>query len=235
MVDVNRGLRNQIPNDWAFDPALGPFVRQIIEQVENLRDRTGGDTDYIVQLYTDAMVALAQLATAADKGIYSDAAGSFAEFDLPSYFRSFSAAATAEAGAHAYLNLEIGTDVQAYSSVLNAAAQGTYIPTLTDVTNIDATGAYTLQYVRLGNVVTVSGRVDANPTAGSGTTTNFRMSLPIASNFSNTTQLGGTACSQGGETIAISSDSTNDEADFTWSTNNTATTGYWFTFAYQVI
>ncbi len=47
MVRVNRTPLNTIPQQWAFDPEVGPFVRELLELIRQLRDRTGGDTDIV--------------------------------------------------------------------------------------------------------------------------------------------------------------------------------------------
>lgn len=45
--NVNRPPFNLIPNKWAFDPELGPFVRELLTQIWQLRLRTGGDDDVV--------------------------------------------------------------------------------------------------------------------------------------------------------------------------------------------
>lgn len=45
MASVNQTPYNTIPKDWAFDPAIGPFIRNLLDQVRQLRTRTGGDDD----------------------------------------------------------------------------------------------------------------------------------------------------------------------------------------------
>ena len=47
MVDVKRSPFNEIPSKWAFDPEIGPFIRSLMDQIEELRDRSGGDDDLI--------------------------------------------------------------------------------------------------------------------------------------------------------------------------------------------
>ena len=69
---------------------------------------------------------------------------------------------------------------------------GTYTPTYTHVANVDATTAYSCQYLRVGDEVTVSGRVDIDPTTAAGTQVQIGVSLPIASNFANSNECGGT-------------------------------------------
>lgn len=66
---------------------------------------------------------------------------------------------------------------------------GTYTPTITGVTNVASSSSPEAQYMRVGDVVTVSGSVSIDPTAG-GTTT-FRISLPVASTFSSNGQCSG--------------------------------------------
>jgi hypothetical protein len=71
-------------------------------------------------------------------------------------------------------------------------ASGTYIPVATGVTNIASTSGISGQWLRVGNVVSVSCRVNIDPTAGS-TSTTIRISLPIASNITADDQLCGVA------------------------------------------
>jgi hypothetical protein len=65
-------------------------------------------------------------------------------------------------------------------SNLPVLASGTYTPTLSNTTNIAASAAFVCQYQRVGNVVTVSGRVNITPTAAS-VASELGISLPIAS------------------------------------------------------
>lgn len=112
----------------------------------------------------------------------------------------------------------------------------TYTPTVTGVTNIDSVTAVACQYTRLGNIVIVSGSVQADPTT-SGLDTEFGLSLPIASNFAASGNCGGTACARdvAGEVVAISADATNDRADFRWVAGSNANRTYRFMFMYQVL
>lgn len=63
---------------------------------------------------------------------------------------------------------------------------GTYTPAGTVGANCDAITPSLAQWIRVGNVVTVSGQVDLDPTAGGAVAA--RMSLPIASAFTSTIQ-----------------------------------------------
>lgn len=51
--EVNRAPHNTIPQEWAFHPTIGPFIRELINIVWQLRNRTGGDSDYIVEIQGD--------------------------------------------------------------------------------------------------------------------------------------------------------------------------------------
>lgn len=70
-----------------------------------------------VQAYDAFLASIAALGTAADKGIYITALNTAAEFALTSYGRSIAGVAD-EAAFKALVNLEPGTDVQAYNARL---------------------------------------------------------------------------------------------------------------------
>ena len=115
---------------------------------------------------------------------------------------------------------------------------GTYTPTLTNTTNIGASTSYQAQYMRVGNVVTVSGRANIDPTV-TLTASEMGISLPIASNFTAANNLGGVGSiattaneiSSGG----ILADTTNDRATFRFLSGGTAARDYYFTFTYQIL
>ena len=113
---------------------------------------------------------------------------------------------------------------------------GTYTPTLTNTTNLDASTARLATYMRVGNTVTVSGQLDLDPTAPASATL-LGISLPIASNFSTAYQLGGTsfATSIAGMGAGIESDATNDRASLKFISSDITNQTMTFTFTYQVI
>jgi hypothetical protein len=113
---------------------------------------------------------------------------------------------------------------------------GTYTPSLTNVTNVAASTATICQYMRVGNVITVSGQVSVDPTATGNT--EFRMSLPVASNFASTRQVGGTFFGQdtgSTQTGVILASSTNDQFIFRYVANDTANRILQFHVTYLVI
>jgi hypothetical protein len=114
------------------------------------------------------------------------------------------------------------------------ALAGQYTPTLTNTSNIDASTAYVTQWFRVGNMVTVAGRVDVDPTAAGSI--DLKISLPIASNFTGNEQLTGsivpylTADNAGG----ILADFTNDVAFARWVTTKTTNFALTFNFTYII-
>lgn len=116
---------------------------------------------------------------------------------------------------------------------------GTYTPTLTNTTNVAASTASAAQYMRVGNVVTVSGQVAIDPTTAA-TNTTLNMSLPIASAITSSRQLGGSGSSLsttkfGDNNIAILGDATNDRAELRFNPTGSVNETYNFTFTYQVL
>jgi len=116
-------------------------------------------------------------------------------------------------------------------------ASGTYTPTITNVTNVSASTAYQCQYLRVGNTVTVSGKIDIDPTAtGAG---ELGISLPIASGVPNDYNAGGSANSGTSNNLhgAIRADTTNDRAALIFNldaTASTANSSWFFTFTYLI-
>lgn len=123
----------------------------------------------------------------------------------------------------------------AITTALTNITSGTYTPTLTTVTNMDAATAYSCQYMRVGSVVTVSGRVDFDPTAAGLAL--LRISLPIASNFANSNECAGTAFSTAaaGQGAGISADTVNDAAYMQFIAVDGTNRNMYFSFTYRVI
>jgi hypothetical protein len=113
---------------------------------------------------------------------------------------------------------------------------GTYTPTLTNVANLDSSTAYECQYMRVGNTVTVSGKVSVDPTLAA-TSTQLGISLPVASNFGAQEDCAGAAFASGvaGQGAAILADSTNDRAQLQFISGDVTNQAMYFTFTYQII
>lgn len=114
--------------------------------------------------------------------------------------------------------------------------QGTYTPTLTNVANLSASTAYQCQWLRVGNKVTVSGRVDIDPTTAA-LTTSLGISLPVSSNIGASEDCAGVAFASGiaGQGAAILGDSINDRATMTWIAGDVTNQAMYFTFTYDII
>jgi len=123
------------------------------------------------------------------------------------------------------------TDGNIFSGSYTAAQVGTN-------TNVLAVIFGTNYYMRVGNMVTVVGQVEIDATTAN-TDTVVRMSLPIASNFTTSRQLGGSANSIDGGifgaiSAAILGDTTNDCAEFRLRPTNTNSNSYQFSFTYNI-
>lgn len=136
------------------------------------------------------------------------------------------------------MNSWIGSEISrlVFPEVLDPPKWGTYTPTLTAIANVTSATGLPCQWSRVGNVVTVSGRIDISVTAGAGTFTHVHISLPVASDLSATGQLGGA----GGAgfnpylTALISPDTTNDRASFSFYATSTGAKACVFSFTYLV-
>jgi hypothetical protein len=112
---------------------------------------------------------------------------------------------------------------------------GTYTPTLTNVANTSSLTAFSCQYLRVGSVVTVSGKLTLDPVAGA-TLTQIGISLPIASDFATNEQCGGVG-SSGLVTAAgaIYADTANNRAEFIHNSVGTAAYDVYFSFTYLIV
>lgn len=120
-------------------------------------------------------------------------------------------------------------------TILGLPTPAVYTPTLTNTTNIDASSALQAQYVRIGGVVIVSGRLTVDATAAGGA--ELGISLPIASNFGAVEDCGGVAFANAvaGQGGAILGDVANDRANLVWVAVDTANRAMSYIFMYRVI
>ena len=112
---------------------------------------------------------------------------------------------------------------------------GTYTPTLTAVANVAATTAYLSTWMRVGNTVTVSWTADIDPTT-TATLTQFRISLPVASNFGSSIQGRGVIASSTANTVGeVQSVAATDDMLASWICSTASNQNVSGIFAYQVI
>lgn len=117
-------------------------------------------------------------------------------------------------------------------------ASGTYTPTITDSANTSARTAYQSQWIRVGNVITVSGVADIDPT-GTLTSTIVKITLPIASNFTTTGNCRGTAnaeaiAAQSAAILETTAYSVSDFALMKWSATDVTNQPMSYTFTYII-
>ncbi|MFI5404899.1 MAG: beta strand repeat-containing protein [Nitrososphaerales archaeon] len=112
---------------------------------------------------------------------------------------------------------------------------GTYTPSITNVTNVSASTPYRCQWMRVGNVVTVSGKVTIDITT-TLLPSEIGLSLPIASNFSADNSAGGSAqIASSNSYWSINADSSNDRAKFSMSNqSDVSNINYTFQFTYLI-
>lgn len=126
----------------------------------------------------------------------------------------------------------------ASSNTIPALASGTYTPTLTNTTNIDASTAHECYYQQIGTIVQVHGRVDIDPTTtASGIT--LGISLPVASNFTSqydlTGMVAGLPSSYTQAAGALLADTVNDRATMQFVAQINSNTTYMFSFGYRIL
>ncbi len=172
-----------------------------------------------IQAYSAKTAALAAQTWAADTISYQTSTSAVSTTPLTSYARTLLDDADA-ATARTTLGL----------------ASGTYTPTLTNVANVDATTAAVCQYLRVGDVVTVSGTLALDATAA-GTFTQVGISLPIASNLASVNQCAGAGIGDGGSNGSgpIRGDATNDRAELFCVPSSTSNTTWYIHFTYRII
>jgi len=129
-----------------------------------------------------------------------------------------------------------GIDVP--TSNLGMVSSGTYTPSLTNGTNMAASTAYPLQYLRVGNTVVVGGYVGIDATSA-GYDTSMRMSLPISSNFTASTDAGGSGSapctgSTANDGWVFYATAATDDIQIDGRAMEAAARNMFFTFVYQV-
>ncbi len=125
--------------------------------------------------------------------------------------------------------------VSTLSITQGAIISGTYTPTLTNTANISSSAALQCQYMRVGNVVTVSGGVTLTPTL-LATLTTLGVSLPISSTLSAAQNLGGAAnsASVASASAAVFGDTVNNRATMQMISVGNASETFYFSFTYLI-
>ena len=113
-------------------------------------------------------------------------------------------------------------------------ASGTYTPTWTGLANVDSVTAFSCQYMRVGDTVTVSGWVTINATVDN-TATSLSFSLPINSDTSVVNRLNGTGVEQGGGVAACLSGYGTNFGEFEVLPSVDTAVNYSFHFTYRIV
>jgi len=111
-----------------------------------------------------------------------------------------------------------------------AASSGTYMPTFHTVSNISVFEAYEAQWLRVGNVVTVSGRLDFTATAVG---TEFELTYPAAAPNGAASWCGGTG-TDGKDPWAVIHDIANSRATFHNANAPVGAKSIWYTYTYRI-
>lgn len=126
------------------------------------------------------------------------------------------------------------TGEKAASKTAPTLESGVYTPVLFNSVNLDSSATYPAQWMRVDKVVTVSGRVDVNPTAAANT--ELGISIPVKTNLTFIYQLAGTAAAPevASESAALVADTGNNRAKMQWIPVSTANHILFYTFTYLV-
>lgn len=121
-----------------------------------------------------------------------------------------------------------------------ALTSGTYTPTATNISNVSSSTPVICNYFRVGDMVTVTGRIEfVNTGATTGTT--IELTLPIASNFGAYTDCSGVGqgtpnITNGITQIIFDANASNDKATLNcWANSYVGSQIAYFTFTYKVI
>jgi hypothetical protein len=118
-------------------------------------------------------------------------------------------------------------------------ASGTYTPSESHNANITSLTVRPAQWIRVGNVVTVSGGLESViSNTGGGATSNLSLTLPIASSLANFWELGGT-CSivdiVGSTNGSVTAQTALDRASLSISITTAATYNWSYTYSYVIL
>jgi hypothetical protein len=113
-------------------------------------------------------------------------------------------------------------------------SSGTYTPTWTGLANVTSVTAFSCQYMRVGDTVTVSGWVTIDPVSDN-TPTSLSFSLPINSDVSVVNRLNGTGVTQGGGAAASLSGYGSNFGEFEVIPSLATAVNYSFHFTYRIV
>lgn len=113
-------------------------------------------------------------------------------------------------------------------------ASGTFTPGFTNLLNISSSTPGPAKWIRVGDVVTVSGSAVVTTTSGAGSSSTLRMALPIASTFTNAADCAGCATYGGGEGGIVQYGSLSTAADLQFFATFAGSRTFMYTYTYIV-
>ena len=113
-------------------------------------------------------------------------------------------------------------------------ASGTYTPTWSGLANVTSVTAFSCQYMRVGDTVTVSGWVTIDPVIDN-TPTRLSFTLPINSDTSVVNRLNGVGVTEGGGAAASIQGYATNFGEFEVSPSLATAVNYSFTFTYRIV
>jgi len=121
------------------------------------------------------------------------------------------------------------------NGVADNIKSGTYTPTIASVYNVASSSANPCQYMRVGNVVTVSGSVSVTATA-TNTWTRLSITLPISSNFDYSYRAGGGGGANATNNVCVILAGASTSVVYLDAyPNSTSGLSYFFSFTYSII
>lgn len=119
-------------------------------------------------------------------------------------------------------------------SALGTIYSATYTPNFyTDGSgNVASHSVSVARYIRVGNVVSVSGYIEVDPTSTG--VTQFELSLPVASNLGSSSLSGTISDASYNDTGSISADAATDRAAFLFIASNAGNHGMAYQFSYTI-
>lgn len=117
---------------------------------------------------------------------------------------------------------------------IGTTGSGAWTPALTIVTNLDSATVQGAQFVRIGQMVTVSGTIQLDPTATGAVS--VRLTPPVASNFTGAFQCGGTATAVDGTFVGVvTADAANKQILLSANATTTSARNVTFHATYRVL
>lgn len=132
------------------------------------------------------------------------------------------------------LRINAAGKITTSDTTTGTGTEGTYTPTLTNVTNVAASTAFTTRWVRIGDWYHVYGEVDIDATLAT-TKSELGLSLPVSSVIGQTYNLSGTGAFDDNTSVQIAGDVTNNRARLLFTPQTATNNKYSFHFSFKYV